>query len=508
MRRGAQLSQPVRELYAQQARLYAWLSPTARSCRTRCRGPPPVRAELVLIEIGSDVVDRQEIPVDFAETRGPGPAPAQRADRGLRARQARGRRAPRGGRPARVPVRAAACRPGDHRRGGRALARAARAPPARGDHRHRQDRRRPLPGPALLPGARQAPLRAHRQDPAAGDGDPGARAAQPGGRVPGAAAARQGEDVRQRPGALPRGVLRLRPRLLRQAPELRSCSSACSRHHAYLDPDAVFEAAQAAEVCPFEVSLELAGQVQVTVCDYNYAFDPYVSLSDFGADADLSDVVLVIDEIHNLVDRGRGYYSPELSARAVAHAGETVGRRRRADPPADRGPLRRARAAGSRTPWATCSRTTGRPRGGPASSAPLETHAARGRPVAPAPELRRRLRRLPGVPARDQDVPRRTTPSSTSTSRCCASSTALVVSDDAFSHLALRVGRRRRAARCCARTRAASSGRMHQPHPRHHRPVGHPVAARVLPRSARLRRRAHRRRSRCRTRSPRRTGGW
>lgn len=91
-----------------------------------------------------------------------------------------------------------------------------------------------------------------------------------------------------------------------------------------LPPDAIFDAARGAVVCPFEVSLELTGRVQAVVCDYNYAFDPYVALTDFGADRDLSDVVLVIDEVHNLVDRGRGYYSPELSAAAARRAGERI----------------------------------------------------------------------------------------------------------------------------------------------------------------------------------------
>jgi DNA excision repair protein ERCC-2 len=93
-----------------------------------------------------------------------------------------------------------------------------------------------------------------------------------------------------------------------------------------LEPDDVFAAAKAAEVCPFEVSLELTNRVQVTVCDYNYAFDPYVSLSAFAPDQDLSDVILVVDEVHNLVDRGRGYYSPELSAAEARRAAETTGR--------------------------------------------------------------------------------------------------------------------------------------------------------------------------------------
>jgi DNA excision repair protein ERCC-2 len=92
-----------------------------------------------------------------------------------------------------------------------------------------------------------------------------------------------------------------------------------------IEPDDVFRAARAAEVCPFEVSLELAARAEVTVCDYNYAFDPYVSLPDFSPDQDLSDAVLVIDEVHNLVERGRGYYSPSLSAGAARQAAAALG---------------------------------------------------------------------------------------------------------------------------------------------------------------------------------------
>ncbi|MCH9650501.1 MAG: DEAD/DEAH box helicase family protein [Deltaproteobacteria bacterium] len=94
--------------------------------------------------------------------------------------------------------------------------------------------------------------------------------------------------------------------------------------HGNLDPDSIYSAARKAEVCPFEVSLELGRTVQVTVCDYNYAFDPYVALSDFSGDEDLGDTILVIDEIHNLVSRGRGYYSPELGSKAAAAAADAM----------------------------------------------------------------------------------------------------------------------------------------------------------------------------------------
>jgi DNA excision repair protein ERCC-2 len=96
--------------------------------------------------------------------------------------------------------------------------------------------------------------------------------------------------------------------------------------HAFpsLEPNDIWAAAAAAECCPFEVSLDLIEKVQVTVCDYNYVFDPYVALADFGAEGTLDDVILVIDEVHNLVERGRGYYSPALDAAVARAAGERM----------------------------------------------------------------------------------------------------------------------------------------------------------------------------------------
>jgi DNA excision repair protein ERCC-2 len=85
----------------------------------------------------------------------------------------------------------------------------------------------------------------------------------------------------------------------------------------YFDPDDVFEMAKGEEVCPFEVSLELIHQADVIVCDYNYVFDPYVGLRSQQEETDFADSVIVIDEAHNLVDRGRGYYSPVVTERLV-----------------------------------------------------------------------------------------------------------------------------------------------------------------------------------------------
>jgi len=76
-------------------------------------------------------------------------------------------------------------------------------------------------------------------------------------------------------------------------------------------PDRVYELSADAGLCPFEMSLDLSSMVDAVVCDYNYVFDPSVALQRFGEGAN-RDTLLVIDEAHNLLERGRDYYSPSL----------------------------------------------------------------------------------------------------------------------------------------------------------------------------------------------------
>jgi DNA excision repair protein ERCC-2 len=80
----------------------------------------------------------------------------------------------------------------------------------------------------------------------------------------------------------------------------------------HLDPDRIFDAARENVVCPFEVSLDLLAEVDLVVCDYNYVFDPTIGLRALVHGNALQDSVLVVDEAHNLVDRSRDYFSPEL----------------------------------------------------------------------------------------------------------------------------------------------------------------------------------------------------
>ena len=65
-------------------------------------------------------------------------------------------------------------------------------------------------------------------------------------------------------------------------------------------------------VCPFEFSIDLAYAVDAVICDYNYIFDPQVSLKRLIEEQKKS-TALLVDEAHNLVDRGREMFSASLN---------------------------------------------------------------------------------------------------------------------------------------------------------------------------------------------------
>jgi len=83
------------------------------------------------------------------------------------------------------------------------------------------------------------------------------------------------------------------------------------------------------QLCPFELSLCLAQLSDVIVCDYNYVFDPLVSLEQLlgmpgGA-------CLLVDEAHQLAPRVRDAYSSEIGLDALKEirreAGRSLGRK-------------------------------------------------------------------------------------------------------------------------------------------------------------------------------------
>ena len=86
---------------------------------------------------------------------------------------------------------------------------------------------------------------------------------------------------------------------------------------AHLDPETVFEEARREEVCPFEVQLELASRADAIVADYNYVFEPAAALRHLTGE-DLSEAILLVDEAHNLPDRARQIFSPELVEEELA----------------------------------------------------------------------------------------------------------------------------------------------------------------------------------------------
>lgn len=65
-------------------------------------------------------------------------------------------------------------------------------------------------------------------------------------------------------------------------------------------------------VCPFEMSLDVSDWADVVICDYNYAFDPQAHLKRFFSESGKGEYLFLIDEAHNLVERGREMYSASL----------------------------------------------------------------------------------------------------------------------------------------------------------------------------------------------------
>lgn len=65
-------------------------------------------------------------------------------------------------------------------------------------------------------------------------------------------------------------------------------------------------------VCPFEMSLDVSNWADAVICGYNYAFDPQAHLKRFFSESGKGEYLFLIDEAHNLVERGREMYSASL----------------------------------------------------------------------------------------------------------------------------------------------------------------------------------------------------
>ena len=87
--------------------------------------------------------------------------------------------------------------------------------------------------------------------------------------------------------------------------ELITCEDRFSR-------EKIDEYAKKYQVCPFELSLDCSLFADGIIGDYNYLFDPHVYLKRFFGEGNNSRGIFLVDETHNLVERGRDMYSAVL----------------------------------------------------------------------------------------------------------------------------------------------------------------------------------------------------
>ena len=88
----------------------------------------------------------------------------------------------------------------------------------------------------------------------------------------------------------------------------------CINEYDSIDRGVLLEAAETHRVCPFELGLDISLFCDMIICDYNYVFDPHASLKRYFADGGSGgEYVFLVDEAHNLVERGRDMYSAELN---------------------------------------------------------------------------------------------------------------------------------------------------------------------------------------------------
>lgn len=89
------------------------------------------------------------------------------------------------------------------------------------------------------------------------------------------------------------------------------------------DRAAIEELARNHDMCPFELGLDLSDIADVVIGDYNYVFDPTVYLRRHFDEPEK--YALLMDESHNLVDRGRDMFSAALSKDAVLSLRRDIG---------------------------------------------------------------------------------------------------------------------------------------------------------------------------------------
>ncbi len=104
-------------------------------------------------------------------------------------------------------------------------------------------------------------------------------------------------------------------------PAAREEAAACGE----LDQKTLREIALRHQICPYYLSQEMARWADVIVGDYNYYFDSSALLYAFTVLNDWR-VVLLADESHNLIERGRSMYTASLTREELKAAREAARR--------------------------------------------------------------------------------------------------------------------------------------------------------------------------------------
>lgn len=94
---------------------------------------------------------------------------------------------------------------------------------------------------------------------------------------------------------------------------------------AALGPEAVRGFAKGIEVCPHELARQAAARAALVVGDYNHLLEPAAALPAFAPGGDARDVILLLDEVHNLPERAREVFGARLDGSALRGAAERCG---------------------------------------------------------------------------------------------------------------------------------------------------------------------------------------
>jgi len=86
--------------------------------------------------------------------------------------------------------------------------------------------------------------------------------------------------------------------------------------HQGITREVIEEYAEKHQVCPFELSLDASLWVDIIIGDVNYVFDPRAALKRY-FQGKKKNYTLLIDEAHNLIDRGRTMFSAEICKETI-----------------------------------------------------------------------------------------------------------------------------------------------------------------------------------------------